>query len=184
MKQDSLLVVVGSTNPVKIGSVAAAVSLFWPDAEIIGQETTSGVSAQPMSDEEMRMGALERARQALDSRAEARFGVGIEGGVLDSEDGMWAYAWVLVTDRAGRVGRGQSGRFLLPPPVAALVRGGMELGTADDLFFGRLDSKRKEGAVGILSAGRISRQDLYQPAVTFALFPFLHTEIYAPPSGS
>ena len=180
MKQDSLLVVVGSTNPVKIASVAAAVSRFWPDAETIGQETTSGVSAQPISDEEMRMGALERARQALESRAEAHFGVGIEGGVLDASDGMWAYAWVLVTDRAGRVGRGQSGRFLLPPPVATLVRGGMELGSADDLFFGRQDSKRKEGAVGILSVGQISRRDLYQPAVTFALFPFLHPEIYHP----
>jgi non-canonical (house-cleaning) NTP pyrophosphatase len=56
----------------------------------------------------------------------------------------------------------------------------MELGSADDLFFGRQDSKRKEGAVGILSVGQISRRDLYQPAVTFALFPFLHPEIYHP----
>ncbi len=169
---------VGSTNPVKVGSVASAVTLFWPEAQAIGVSTDSGVRAQPLSDEEMVTGALNRARQSLEVVATAGYGVGIEGGVLDGADGMWAYAWAVIIDREGRVGRGQTGRFLLPEPIAAMIRDGLELGEADDRFFGRANSKQQEGAVGILSDGRITRLQLYQPAVTFALFPFLRQEFY------
>jgi inosine/xanthosine triphosphatase len=136
------------------------------------------VSSQPSSDHEMLIGALNRAQQALAKIPEARFGVGIEGGTLDSEDEMWAYAWVVVVDREGRVGKGQTGRFMLPEAIAQLVRDGMELGEADDRFFGRDNSKQKEGAIGILSDGRVTRMVLYKPAVTFALLRFVHPEYY------
>jgi inosine/xanthosine triphosphatase len=126
----------------------------------------------------MLIGALNRAQQALAKIPEARFGVGIEGGTLDSEDGMWAYAWVVVVDREGRVGKGQTGRFMLPEAIARFVRDGMELGEADDRFFGRDNSKQKEGAIGILSDGRVTRMVLYKPAVTFALLRFVHPEYY------
>ena len=56
---------VGSENPVKVGCVAAAVTAYWPEAHVIGTHTDSAVRAQPMSDEEMRAGALNRARGAL-----------------------------------------------------------------------------------------------------------------------
>jgi inosine/xanthosine triphosphatase len=172
---------VGSENPVKINCVAEAIKEFWefwPGAKAVGVHTESGVSSQPSSDHEMLIGALNRAQQALAKIPEARFGVGIEGGTLDSEDGMWAYAWVVVVDREGRVGKGQTGRFMLPEAIARFVRDGMELGEADDRFFGRDNSKQKEGAIGILSDGRVTRMVLYKPAVTFALLRFVHPEYY------
>jgi non-canonical (house-cleaning) NTP pyrophosphatase len=67
---------------------------------------------------------------------------------------------------------------MLPEAVARLVRDGMELGEADDRFFGRDNSKQKEGAIGILSDGRVTRTVLYKPAVTFALLRFVHPEYY------
>jgi inosine/xanthosine triphosphatase len=170
---------VGSENPVKINCVAEAIAEFWPEARAVGVNTDSGVSAQPSSDQEMLLGALNRAQQALQKIPEADFGVGIEGGTLDAEDGMWAYAWIVIVDRSGRVGKGQSGRFLLPEVIARLVRAGVELGEADDRVFGRSNSKQADGAIGILSDGRITRLKLYQPAVTFALLPFIHPEHYA-----
>jgi inosine/xanthosine triphosphatase len=170
---------VGSENPVKINCVAEAIAEFWPEARTVGVNTDSGVSAQPSSDQEMLLGALNRAQQALQKIPEADFGVGIEGGTLDAEDGMWAYAWIVIVDRSGRVGKGQSGRFLLPEVIARLVREGVELGEADDRVFGRNNSKQADGAIGILSDGRITRLKLYQPAVTFALLPFIHPEHYA-----
>lgn len=173
-----IIFAVGSRNPVKIGCVVEAVAEFWPHAQAIGVETQSGVSAQPMSDEEMMSGALNRARLALAQTPQAAYGVGIEGGALEGVDGLWAYAWVLIVDRAGRIGKGQSGRFLLPEGIAQLVRDGIELGEADDRFFGRTNSKQKDGAIGILSDGRITRAQLYRPAVTFALLPFVKPEFY------
>ncbi len=169
---------IGSENPVKINCVTEAAAEFWPESKTIGVNTDSGVSRQPASDREMLTGALNRARQALDKIPDAHFGVGIEGGTLDTTDGMWAYAWVVIVDREGRAGRGQTGRFMLPEAVAALIREGMELGEADDRFFGRSNSKQQEGAIGILSDGRITRTTLYQPAVTFALLRFVHPEYY------
>lgn len=176
----NFLFAVGSENPVKINCVAEAIKAFWPEARAVGIGTDSGVSAQPDSDHEMLTGAFNRARQALDKTADAQFGVGLEGGTLDAEDGMWAYAWIVVVDRGGRIGKGQSGRFLLPEPIAQMVRDGIELGEADDLFFGRSNSKQQDGAIGILSDGVVTRFDLYEPAVVFALLPFVHQEFYEP----
>ncbi len=173
-----LIFAVGSENPVKVGCVAEALAEFWPEAKAVGVNADSGVGAQPSSDHETFTGAFNRARQSLETIPDANFGVGLEGGTLDTEDGMWAYAWAVIVDRAGRVGKGQTGRFLLPEAVARLVREGMELGEADDRFFGHSNSKQKEGAIGILSDGRITRTGLYKPAVIFALLRFVHPEFY------
>lgn len=177
------LFAVGSENPVKINCVTAAVTAFWPTAQVVGTRTDSQVSAQPTSEHEMYIGALNRARQALKNIPTAQYGVGIEGGIeddpKDNEDGMWAFAVIVIVDRQQRTSEGQTGRFRLPPGVARLIRDeGLELGEADDRIFGRQNSKQNEGAIGILSDGRITRMELYQPAVIFALLPFLHPEYY------
>jgi len=176
---ESLIFAVGSANPVKVNCVAEAIAEFWPAARALGSPTNSRVSAQPSSEAETYAGAGNRARQAIAERAEAHYGVGIEGGVEDRAEGMWAYAWVVIVDREGREGWGQTGRFLLPPGVARLVRAGMELGEADDHFFGRSNSKQREGAIGILSDGRLTRLGLYRQGVIFALLRFLHQEYYS-----
>lgn len=170
---------VGSENPVKINCVTEAVAEYWPTAQVTGVRTDSRVSAQPASDEEMYTGALNRARESLAKVPVADFGVGIEGGILDTSAGMWAYAWVVVTDKTGAVGKGQTGRFMLPEGVARMIREeGIELGEADDRFFGRSNSKQQEGAIGILSDERITRLQLYRSAVIFALLRFVHPEYY------
>lgn len=175
------LFAVGSHNPVKIACVAESVVEFWPEARAVGVHAESGVSAQPTSDIEMYTGALNRARQALEKTPDADYGVGLEGGINDLEDGMWAYAWVVVVDRDERIGAGQTGRFKLPGGVAHLIRvDGLELGEADDRFFGRTNSKQNEGAIGILSDGRLTRSGLYKQGVIFALLRFLHQEYYEP----
>jgi inosine/xanthosine triphosphatase len=174
-----LFFAVGSENPVKINCVAAAVTEVWPTSQVVGTSTDSQVSAQPKSEGEMYTGALNRARQALANITKANYGVGIEGGIVDAETGMWAFAVVVIVDRNDRISEGQTGRFKLPTGVARLIREeGLELGEADDRFFGRHNSKQNEGAIGILSDGKITRLELYKPAVTFALLPLLHPEYY------
>lgn len=175
-----MIFAVGSENPVKINCVAEAVAEFWPEARVIGSNTASQVSDQPASEPEMQIGALNRARQALSKVPTAHYGVGIEGGIVDGEEGMWAFAIVVIVDRNARHSEGQTGRFKLPEGVARLIREeGLELGAADDRFFGRDNSKQKEGAISILSDGKITRLDLYKPAVVFALLPFIHPEYYS-----
>ncbi len=50
---------------------------------------------------------------------------------------------------------------------------GIELGVADDQVFGRVDSKREGGSVGLLSGGLIDRTAYYEHAMILALVPFM-----------
>ncbi len=78
----------------------------------------------------------------------------------------------------GRTGCARTAAFALPDEIARLVRTGFELGEADDRVFGRVGSKREDGAVGLLTDGAIDRAALYAPAVTLALLPFFNPELY------
>lgn len=171
-------IAVGSTNPVKLQCVKEVVLDFYPNAEVHAIATNSGVSSQPLSEKETRQGALNRALSALESSPDTTIGFGLEGGCFEGEDGIWAFAWITAANKAGKIGHGQTGRFLLPPGVAKLIREGKELGEADDIFFDRTNSKREEGAVGLLTDKRITRAQFYKPAVMFALLPFLKPEFY------
>jgi len=82
-------------------------------------------------------------------------------------------AWAAVVTRDGREGVGGSLAMQLPEEVAALVRGGLELGHAMDRVTGAHDVKRGAGAVGILTAGLVNRQSAYEVLVAYALAPLL-----------
>jgi len=166
-------VVVGSTNPVKIGAVRAVLQRLAPDVDVSGHAVPSGVPDQPWGDDETIRGALARARGAC-AMDGVELGVGIEGGVVASADGsVRTCAWAAVVSRDGRQGVGGSLAMQLPERVAHLVRDGMELGHAMDRVTGVQDVKRGAGAVGILTAGLVSRQDAYEVLVAYALAPLL-----------
>ena len=148
------------------------------DVAVVAVSGESNVSEQPVGDAETILGATQRARGALANHPDAHFGVGLEGGVVERPEGMYCVAWCAVIDRTGRIGLGSAGMFLLPPRVAELVRGGMELGHADDQVFGRQNSKHKDGAIGVLTGGRMTRADYYAPMVTLALVQFLNADLY------
>ncbi len=84
---------------------------------------------------------------------------------------MVAFAWVVVLSETVQ-GQARSALFQLPLEVQALVENGLELGDADDKVFGELNSKRKSGAVGLLTDDVITRTDLYEQPVILALIPF------------
>lgn len=175
-------VIIASTNPVKIQAVREGFLRMFPgtEAEFTGADVPSGVSAQPMGDEETLTGAESRVRNARTSRPDAAYWIGIEGGVAEVGTDMEAFAWVVIEGRAGVVGKGRTGTFVLPPRVAALIQQGKELGEADDIVFGQTNSKQKMGAVGLLTDNVIDRAAYYEQAVILAFIPFKHPEHYSP----
>lgn len=194
-----LTVAIGSGNPVKSNAVKESFTQAFPDAELLFSnfEVESGVSAQPMGDEETRRGAQNRARhaaekfQAANAGSLPHFSVGLEGGCQegpeDSSSGskeLLCCAWMAVLQCSSegkekeKWGTARTGSFALPKAVAELVRGGMELGHADDKVFGRVDSKKKDGAVGLLTKGLMDRAAYYSHAVLLALIPFISEEFY------
>ncbi len=166
-------VAVGSLNPVKIGAARAVLAHLFPDAQVDGIAVASGVPDQPWGDDETIRGAVARAHAAR-AALEADWGIGIEGGVVDAGDGMVrTCAWAAIVSRNGRRGVGGSLSLELPPAVAELVRSGMELGHAMDAVTGERDVKRGVGAVGILTAGFVTRQGAYETLVAYAAAPLL-----------
>jgi inosine/xanthosine triphosphatase len=172
-------IILASTNPVKRDAVLTGFLRMFPDDEfyINSLETPSGVSDQPLDSRETLQGALNRSAQAAAVHPEADFWVGIEGGVENMEGDLAAFAWVVVRSSQG-LGKSRTGTFILPPTVAELILAGKELGEADDIVFGRTNSKVENGAIGLLTGDIINRAELYAHAVVLALVPFKNTELY------
>ncbi|MCG8462767.1 MAG: inosine/xanthosine triphosphatase [Holophagales bacterium] len=188
---DRLRLVVASQNPVKGEAARRGFARAFPGTqlEVATVSVPSGVADQPSSDAETLRGAANRARAAEQSTPGAFYWIGMEGGIAElgeeGEGGLMAFAWIVIRGRQPgeggrkiREGRARTAAFSLPPPVIELIRQGLELGEADDRVFGRTDSKKNQGAVGLLTSGLLDRADLYEPAVILALVPFLRPELY------
>jgi len=174
-------VVIASRNPVKINAVQAAFKAAFPEGHFsfAGLSVPSGVPDQPLTDTETLQGALNRAENARQAAPDADFWTGLEGGLQEDADGqIEVLAWMVVLAANGRQGRARTATFYLPPGVTALVKSGMELGEADDVFFKQKNSRQKGGSVGLLTGGLVDRATYYQQAITLALIPFLNPEIY------
>jgi inosine/xanthosine triphosphatase len=173
-------IVLASQNPVKMRATLIGFQQMFPDEtfRVSAVSVASSVSPQPCSSAETLRGACERARQALVVVPDADYGVGIEGGIEDHASEMTAFAWIVVLAPDQRLGKACTGTFVLPEAVAALVRQGKELGEADDIVFGRTNSKQDQGAVGLLTDNVIDRTQLYTQAVILALIPFKHHALY------
>ena len=184
-------VVVGSGNPVKRDATARV----FGEATVEAVAVASGVSEQPVGHTETRRGAATRAVRALDGGgdapvADADLGVGIEAGVVTVEevtpargieradavtavgDGLSLVMWAAVTD-GDRLAYGGGPTFPIPDHIAARVRAGEELGPVMDDVLGVDDVARKQGAVGVFTAGRVTRTDALETAVAAAAGPFL-----------
>ncbi|NCN45376.1 MAG: inosine/xanthosine triphosphatase [Candidatus Pacebacteria bacterium CG10_big_fil_rev_8_21_14_0_10_36_11] len=168
---------VGSANPVKVNAVLAAAIETWPDVIVKGLEVKSGVGAQPMSDEETKQGAFNRAKEALktglieisDSSA---IGVGMEGGVVDYGNEMWSTVWAAVVDQQDNVCFSAGARFKVPDAVAEQIRQKVEMGHAVAYLIGEKNInliKQQEGLIGILTNGFVDRTEEYQGIIKLAL---------------
>lgn len=172
-------IIIASKNPVKKQAILSGFHEVFSRQEftITPVDVPSGVSDQPVGDEETRLGAANRLSAARNLHPDADYWAAIEGGVADVEGQLSAFAWIAIANRQ-RTGWSRSASFFLPPGVADLVNQGVELGEADDRFFGRQNSKQMNGAVGILTADKVDRMELYRHAVLLALIPFINPDLF------
>lgn len=171
-------IVVGSGNKVKVGAVAAVIARLVKEARVYGVEVASGVPAQPWGDAQTIAGARARAIAALEATG-ADLAVGIEGGVVQLDDGLVrTCAWAVVRASDGREGVGGSLALPLPSRVAARLHAGQELSDAMDAEASVTGTRFGRGAVGILTAGLLDRQQAYEPLVSYALAPFLAPDYF------
>ena len=173
-------IIVASKNPVKINATKAAFAKMFPDETFTVESVPiqSDVSDQPKTDEETYRGAYNRAMNARQASPDADYWVGLEGGIEAKDTEMEAFAWMYVQSKEGLSGKGRTGTFFLPPQVAELILQGKELGEADDIVFGQINSKQQNGAVGLLTHNAITRSGYYEIALVLALIPFKNPSLY------
>lgn len=169
-------IVISSSNPVKIAASKAAFAATFPtaDMQFVSVNVTSGVSDQPASDAETRLGATNRMNNARQAQPDADFWVGLEGGLEWIDHEPLASAWMVVGDAFGKRGQARTTTLPLPPAVRQLLLEGLELGDANDRVFETSQSKQAGGAFGLLTHGLMTRQSVYTEALILALLPFSH----------
>jgi len=172
-------VVIASHNPAKIRAVNEAFTLQFPgeNIEYTPASVDSGVADQPLSDEETRHGARNRARNAGEMYPGANYWVGLEGGIETIDNQLMAFAWMAVLGPDQRIGEARTVTLPLPLAVKTLVDQGLELGDANDKVFSTVNSKHQGGAFGLLTKGIYTREGVYTEALVIALVPFVN-ELY------
>jgi len=178
MKTIQIKIIVGSRNPVKINAVRNAMTRLFPEAEIdcLGEQAPSGVAEQPMTEQETRLGAINRV-EFCQVNFDADYYVAMEGGVDNFEYGPATFAYVVIADKH-KQSVGRSTNLPLPSVVFQALRSGEELGHVMDRLFNTRNIKQKGGAIGLLTNGIATRESIYTQALTLAFAPFLHGKLY------
>lgn len=172
-------IAVGSQNPTKIEATKLAFEALWPEDswEVVGTDVSSGVSDQPMSDQESITGATNRAKAALEI-AEADYGVGLEGGLQCIEEHWFDCGWIVVINKKSEIGIGSSARVIVPQKMMELIESGLELGDVCDKIFGGENTKQAQGHFGLMTKNVINRTSGYKDGIVMALVRFVHPDLF------
>lgn len=172
-----MLFAIGSKNPQKITAAKNAIKEYFnaSDADFAAIGADSGVNSQPINSE-TEQGAINRAKAAL-GKANADFGIGIEGGLVELHKKDYCTACCAVISKSGEMHLAYAPLFEIPQKMLAKVKQRIELGGIMDERTGRKNTKQNEGALGIFSKGKITRGKAFEIAVMLAIMPFLN-ELY------
>lgn len=175
---------VGSKNITKIAAVRDAVALYpqlFPDAEVIGVDVQIEEFGHPKNIDETVRGAVDRARQAFSG---FDYGFGLEGGLLavpHSVTGYMETSACAVFDGVD-VHLGLAPAFEWPTQVTQMIlRGEADASRAFKLL--GLTEHEKLGAVeggitGVLTYGKVPREDFVKYSILMALVRLEQPEIY------
>jgi inosine/xanthosine triphosphatase len=153
---------VGTLNPAKVQAVERILNP--EEFHVAAVEVSSGVSPQPFSDEETIQGAVNRAAKALEM-AGADIGFGLEGGVTETEYGMFLCNWGALVLPNGESILAGGARILLPEDIARSLKQGTELGVIMEEYTKQKNIRQKEGAMGVLTSGQVTRGEMFSHIV-------------------
>lgn len=174
----TLNIIVGSQNPVKVNAAQHLFTEFFLDHTIncIGIQAPSQVPDQPIGEDETRIGAQNRVTYAKQHH-QADFYVAMEGGAAQFSYGPATFAFVVIADSTTQ-SVGRSCNLPLPQALYNALLEGQELGDVMDDTFNTNNIKQQGGAIGLLTNHHATRQSTYTQALTLAMAPFLHPELY------
>jgi len=177
-------VYVGTTNKCKVAAVKKVMKEYDMLKNLIvkSKKVESGISDQPMTLDETTRGARNRARAAFEKGGFCSFG--IESGLLKLQPDSSEYFDVCVVScyDGKRFTEGLSSAFQIPQKIMKYVLEGQNLTQAANSagITTKEDLGEREGLIGILSNGRITRQDYTEQGIRTAVFGIEKQDWYDP----
>ncbi|KZN51112.1 inosine/xanthosine triphosphatase [Pseudoalteromonas luteoviolacea] len=171
-------VLVGSKNPVKINAAKTIFERYFPTSEIQceGLHAPSGVADQPLGEADTLAGAKNRVSY-LKANHFADYYCAMEGGAAKFDYGAATFAFVVIANHEQSI-VGRSCNLPLPNKIYDALEQGEELGNVMDRVFNTTNIKQKGGAIGLLTNNLATRESSYTQALTLAMAPFIHQELY------
>lgn len=175
-------IIVGSKNPQKIDAVREILKEYplLENAEVMGLEASSGVSEQPKSLNETIEGSINRARASFQ---DCDYSIGLESGLMkvpNTKTGFMDVTSCAIFD-GKTMHLGLSSAFEYPIEVIKLVfNEGLDINKAFNKT--KLTTNPElgsfEGAVGMLTKGRLKRKEYTQQALRTALIHLENPDLY------
>jgi inosine/xanthosine triphosphatase len=185
-------IALGSDRAAKVEAVRASaariaqLSESWREAEVIARNVSISAPAMPLTDEQLMLGARERAlavREALSLEGtSAQIYVGLEGGFhsvsLDKRWITFLRGWAYATN-GERGSFGASPSIEVPEAIARrVINGRTELGPIMDEVAGEHDVRSRQGAWGVFSRDLLTRSESFEAALIAAFAPFYNEKFY------
>ena len=167
-------IAIGTTNKAKIQSVQAIVNQYFEKVNFTYFKAPSQVSEQPITTEETRLGAINRAKNTSIATG-AMLSFGLEGGVTEIDGDMYVCNWGALTLADGTTFTAAGAQIILPEEIAQEIRTGKELGPVMEQYTQRLDIRQGTGAVGIFTQGIVTRQTMFEHIVALLIGQYLFT---------
>ncbi len=175
----ALSVAVGTTNKVKVDAVREILKEYahLAEANVRSVKTESGVSDQPKSLEETIRGAMNRAQSA---RGDSTYGFGIESGLMSvpkTKSGfMDVCACAIYDGTEFHLGLSSAWEFPDPNVTKLMTEQGMNMSEAINHtgMTSNAEIGAAEGAIGILTKGRVDRKEYSKQAIRMALIHIDH----------
>jgi inosine/xanthosine triphosphatase len=176
-------IAVGTENNAKIKAVELCFEkLNVSDYSLMCKTVDSGVSDMPKSDEEMVLGAKNRAKNVYNHFSEINpnidYAVGIEGGITKLDTKYFVKGWVSVFN--GKKFSLASGLALpFPDEIGKLIYlKDIELGPLMDKLTGEHKLNTRGGSVGVMTKNKILRYEVFRDALVASFMEFMNCEFY------
>lgn len=112
---NKLRIAIGTESEQKIGYLKEVLTEIGLDAEFIPNKVPSGVSDQPLTDDETKRGSINRARAALALHADVDIAIGIEVGYHKNEIDLYEiFCYATVIDKKDVIISSKSSSFPIP----------------------------------------------------------------------
>ncbi len=121
-------VALGSQSTPKISYIEQVLTKFGVEYKLKPFDVSSGISEQPMSQDETIQGARNRAKNALQKCKDADFGIGLEAGLESKGDDLLLVCVCAIRTKDGKEFLGIGDKFKLAKEVTDAIRNGKEFG--------------------------------------------------------